>query len=545
MRLLLGFLAAGVLAVMLPVFGVASATNVYIAQTTAGSADGSSCANAYAVTFFNSSGNWGSSANQIGPGTVVYLCGTITSPLQINGSGTSGNPIEVLWTAGTRISVPHGRIINLNGSYGYLLFDGGTACGPATSCDTVETANQTGYATGQAGIIEATANGSALANQDISTQAFYGCNLCHDIEVRNLIVRNLYVHSGISDSTSSADTGTFIFQCGAGNNGCASGTISIHDSTVHDTGNAISIEKVSSTNVNVYNIDFYHNNWAMENSGSGTRTLNFHDNHIHDTSNWDTTADAFHHNGLHNYMTTASDSVAINFYNNLSDGNWGSCCTTDTSLFVELSLPDNINVFNNVCIQYNGNVAPCWGYYATTGVFANNTAIGATVTGNVKAIEVGGTNITFENNTVENYGQFIVVDGGTTFTVFDYDIWGPDNYDGNDPWAYGPTGAGSFPAWQSACSCDSHGGQIASLGVNSSGIPQSGSALIGKGAQLTSIVGQLTGIVGMIALDSGTSAGDTNTPVARPASGAWDVGAFQYSASTIVNPPTSIIAAAQ
>ena len=154
----------------------ASATTIYIAQTAAGSANGSSCANAYAVTFFNTSSNWGSGASQIGPGTVVNLCGTLTTGLQINGSGASGNVISVVWTTGSRISVPYGQIINLNGSYGYLLFDGGIACGPGSSCDTIEAANPAGYASGQAGIIEATANGSALASKSTNTQAFYGCN---------------------------------------------------------------------------------------------------------------------------------------------------------------------------------------------------------------------------------------------------------------------------------------------------------------------------------------------------------------------------------
>ena len=199
----------------------ANMTDVYIAQTAAGSNNGSSCSNAYPASFFNNAGNWGSGSNQIGPGTTVHVCGTITSSLTIHGSGTSGNVIEIAWTSGARISVPYGQIININGSYGYLLFDGGTPCGPSTACDAVEAANLSGYASGQTGIIEATANGSLLANQNTSTQAFYGCNSCHDIEIRNLIIRNLYVHSSMADMTNNADSGAFTFQCAEGNSGCA------------------------------------------------------------------------------------------------------------------------------------------------------------------------------------------------------------------------------------------------------------------------------------------------------------------------------------
>ena len=152
------------------------------------------------------------------------LCGTFTTPLTINGSGRSGNVIEILWDTGTRISVPDNQIINLNGNNGYLLFDGGIACGQGTPCDSIEAANNNTYVPGQTGIIEATANGSQLPNQNVTTQAFYNCSGCHDIEIRNLIVRNLYVHSLFSDQTSSADTGNFTFQCSGGLSGCAAGS---------------------------------------------------------------------------------------------------------------------------------------------------------------------------------------------------------------------------------------------------------------------------------------------------------------------------------
>jgi hypothetical protein len=281
------------------------------------------------------------------------------------------------------------------------------------------------------------------------------------------------------------------------------------------------VEKTSSTTFNVYNIDFYHNNWAMENSGSGTRTINFYNNSCHETTNWDTSSDMFHHNCLHNYMITPSDSVALNFYNNMAYGNWGSCCTTDLLMYTELDSPDNFNVFNNVAIQYPGNFAPAIGYYATTGVFANNTMIGvATTSGNVKAIEVGGTNITFENNAVEGYGQYIVVDSGTTFIAFDHNQWGQIGKSGNAPWQYGAAGSNSFSALKTSCSCDAHGGNPAHLRVNARGVPQPRSALIGAGANLTRL--------GITPLDSDTSAGGTRTPLARPGSGAWDVGAYSY-----------------
>src|ERR1017187_2879848 len=91
------FLTAIVLTTLTPVRGTASAASVYVAQTAAGSANGSSCANAYALTFFNTSVNWGSGTSQIGAGTTVHLCGTISSPLSAQGSGISGSPVTIVF----------------------------------------------------------------------------------------------------------------------------------------------------------------------------------------------------------------------------------------------------------------------------------------------------------------------------------------------------------------------------------------------------------------------------------------------------------------
>src|SRR3989344_4376791 len=83
----------------------AASSNIYIAQSAAGSDDGSSCANARAASFFNSSGNWGTGTTQIGSGTVVHLCGTITTDFTSQGSGASGNPVVVDGTGATMSGV--------------------------------------------------------------------------------------------------------------------------------------------------------------------------------------------------------------------------------------------------------------------------------------------------------------------------------------------------------------------------------------------------------------------------------------------------------
>lgn len=502
-------------------------TTTYISQSGGLFSGGSACngQTAVSVATFN--------ASTPSAGNIYYLCGTITSPLTIGGSGSAGNVIQFLWDAGARISVAFGNSINV-GSQGYLLFDGGIPCGPNTACYANESASPTGYPASITGIIEATANGSGLANQNVATQAFNGCSACHDIEIRNLIIRNLYQHTSTSDATANADGGNWVFQCGSGQSACT-GTFLIHDNDIHDTGNALSMQHFSSATIKVYNNEFWRNNWAYENSGNGTRTTFFYNNHCHDATNWDTTGDTYHHNCIHSYMNTSSDSTDFYIYNNQSDGDWGTCCTTSNFLFIETAPPANLYVFNNLVIQKCSNSE--YGVSTRTqsagagfSLFANNTLLGcASTASNVEAIDLYGTGLVYENNAIENYGQYVVTGSTASFTTLDYNSYGGIGLSGNSPWQFGATGDNTFAAWQTSSSGDTHGQKLTSLNVNSSsGVPNSGSGLIGAGTNLTSLCsGNLTPLCS-----------DKNG-IARPSSGAWTVGAVS-AASSFVTTVSSI-----
>jgi hypothetical protein len=274
----------------------------------------------------------------------------------------------------------------------------------------------------------------------------------------------------------------------------------------------------------------YRNNWEIENSGNGTRTMNIYGNHFHDASNWDTSGDSFHHNGLHNYMNVSSDSLGLSVYNNNSDGLWGGCCTTAQLIFVETAQPANAYFFNNrveqSCSDDNTTYPIYYGSIsAGTGAsIYNNTFQGcATTGGNVAAVFLEGTGIKFENNAIQNYGQYVVLQSGSTFTTLDYNIYGSVGTSGNSPWQCGATGYSTFAAWQSGCSGDSHGQKVSSLNVNSStGVPNAGSPLIGAGINLASL-----NIPGLDSDLAGTL---------RPSSGAWDVGAYKYGAASAAAP---------
>jgi len=79
---------------------------VYIAQTSRGSANGSDCANARSVRWFNNPADWAPRAGRIRPGVTVHLCGGIASPLTVHGRGMPGKPIRILFGRVARLAEP-------------------------------------------------------------------------------------------------------------------------------------------------------------------------------------------------------------------------------------------------------------------------------------------------------------------------------------------------------------------------------------------------------------------------------------------------------
>ena len=100
---------------------ISHAENIYISQS--GTGAGASCSNPRSASWFNTSGNWGSGAGQINGGDTVYLCGTITSDLTMQGSGSSGNVITI---DGTSATLGTSSNINADG-LGYITLKNITA----------------------------------------------------------------------------------------------------------------------------------------------------------------------------------------------------------------------------------------------------------------------------------------------------------------------------------------------------------------------------------------------------------------------------------
>ena len=179
------------LAALLAVFAAACcrASDIYIAQNATGANNGADCGDAYGLTFFNDSSNWGSTSGKVGPGTTIHLCGTFSASagsseyFTFQGSGTSGSPITLIADQGT-ISVTaaywSGKVIDV-GSNSYITVNGAN--------------NLT---------IQAAANGTQLANHQ-------GGGVCvggsggSNIIVENLVCSNLYVRTCTPPTSSCTD----------------------------------------------------------------------------------------------------------------------------------------------------------------------------------------------------------------------------------------------------------------------------------------------------------------------------------------------------
>jgi hypothetical protein len=524
-------LLGGVLAITISVLGspATHASDVYIAQSASGGANGADCANAYAASFFNNSGNWGSGS--IGAGTTVHLCGTITTPLTAQGSGSAGSPITVFFEPGANMTTsvwPSTGAINVDGQ-SWITIDGGTN-----------------------GTIANTANGTSANHAN--TVAIHATP-CSNCEFRNLTIADLYDHTSTSDtSVDQTQVNCIQFQ---GSN------VLIHDNTMHDSGWCLHQNYANDSNVRIYN-----NNISRMDHGIACAGANFvvsseyiYNNHLHDMSNWDTgAADAYHHDGVHCFNGSGGKIQNLYVYNNLFDGNEGNCCVT-AWVFLEggsgsgstpwTDASGTAYIWNNVFIgsldSPNGQLAVNAG---SGHLIYNNTfdMIGTPQSGGKCFNDRGGVGslkLTMVNNIFNGCAQPVSMDSAVTSITWDYNAYGNLSGQGNEVFNWiGHTngGANSLPAWQSQCSCDSHsvGGVVAALAITRGGLPLAG--FVGNnGTNLMSIASG-----SLATLSNGTTAGNSTAPVPRPSSGSWDVGAFQMGASASApQPPTGLKAVAK
>src|ERR1017187_5275198 len=88
------FLLLFLFLIFTPILSV-KASNIYISQSGAGAQTGVDVGNAYALSWANTSGNWGIGAGKINSGNQLHLVGTFSSQLIIQGDGSAGNPVLI------------------------------------------------------------------------------------------------------------------------------------------------------------------------------------------------------------------------------------------------------------------------------------------------------------------------------------------------------------------------------------------------------------------------------------------------------------------
>jgi hypothetical protein len=497
-----GGLAALVLSGLAATGASAQASNVYL--TPDGGGSGVCTNNVHTPSWFNNSANWGSGTSQIGPGTVVHLCGNFTGAangnlLSFQGNGTSGHPVTILFESGAILSAPYfsfSGAINMD-NRSFVTVDGGTG-----------------------GLIQNTDNGSNKGNKQSSTGISAGS--CSNCEIRNLTVANIYVH--VPNETSVDQTNVIAIIMSGPN-------WLVHDNVIHDCGWCVrNFYRDGDTNVKVYNNNIYNADHGYIPAGNGNISASnfyFYNNHVHDYAVWDTgTADSFHHDGVHAFGVAGANLTNLQIYNNTFDGATGGNFTSH--IYVEH--PDNSAAETNPLVYNNildGTKEPAgnFGLLAIGDISGaqayNNTIVGPNNNGAYCVLAVGGS-VTFKNNVISGcWAGFFFYRPTSTVTM------------NNNVYAnQGSCGIGYSSAavcyptiaeWRTFTGQEPNSQYATSAGLDSNFHPQTGSAVIGASANLFSL-----GVAGLEYDKSGA---------ARKSSGAWDTGAYLSGSSTTAVPP--------
>jgi len=469
------------------------AADFYVAQNQVGANDGSNCSNARSVSWFNTASNWANpkQAGKVGPGDTVHLCGTITTALTAQGSGSSGSPITIYFENGAKLSKPSwdGGVLDLNNK-DYITVDGGTN-----------------------GIIENTDNGTAGSyTYQNHTQAI-NASSCTGCEIKNLTIRNLYVRTSTTDNTRAWNLLRCVWVSGS--------NVSVHDITCDHAGAAVIVSYGDGDdNIRVYNNTFYNNahNFVLSSGGDKhAGKIYFYNNHVYDYRTWDGAGCPYHNSAIHAYGITVSESHPdvdeFWIYNNkfeqpgvCSSGHvfleGGTDKWTDSNAVVYF--------FNNVV--FGGQVLLSEGQNY---VIVNNTFIGSDT-----SLAIGNNNPTIKNNYFSGASITLLEVAAATIptpSTIDYNSYA--NYSGYNAWCWPSKGCtSSWTTYLSNCViCDTHSyTDLAGYGgVNqTTGRPGIGSTAIDKGVNLSSL--------GIAALNS-----DKNG-ISRPQGSAWDIGAYEY-----------------
>jgi hypothetical protein len=504
----------------------------HVTQSGAGSANGTSEASAWSLSSYNNASNWSATpatSGKISPGDTVMMYGTFTATIGAPGSGASGNLITILFAPGAKVSVATATspLIDVF-QRDYLVFDGGA---------TGMIGGTGGDPTGVNAIIECTDNGTLLGNQnETSGFSFRGCR---HITVKGFYVRNIFIKTpgSYSSDTAARRTGGISFE---DPNGRGMNDLEVYNCLIHDVSTGVSADYgPSASNYHFHHYTAYNVNWGGRVGDRNTSSVisNVVIDHCrwYNFTDWDQETDlGLHHNGFFIWAVnggTFNDArlhnniVGPGFTNRIGPGGGYNACTA--GIFCAGPLGP-IYVYNNLFIN-TGTHGPSnglinFGSGATgTEYFAfNNTFIGGNGSSAIRFGDFGGTLLmTIKNNLLAGADKAwccLYKDNVTVSSENNLIFNTPTN-----AFEWSVEGAGgqiSLASWQSSTSQD---GDILTSDPLLTETYRLGasSPAIGEGENLSAFF---------------TTDADGNT---RPASGAWDIGAYQYGEAPPPTPPAA------
>lgn len=467
-----------------------AAADFYVAQNATGSGSGANSANCLSLASVNST--WPAHA-----GDTVHLIGVLTNALTKTGAGNPTNPITLLFEPNAKFSAPTwtGNIIS---GANYVTIDGGTN-----------------------GIIEATANGTGLTFSNDNYSAI-NVSECSGVTVKHLTIRNLYVHQSGPDEAGGGVKGVL----NTWNGGNNFSNMVVANCVFSDMSVGVQIGAAPySANVIITNCTAYHCNWggnAMDGGPGRMLTgLTVVHCHFYNWTNWDDVAVNNHHNGFYAWAESGGYLSNVTYTANYIGPGYGGTNYVpsggnSSGLFISGNVY-NVLVNNNIFDASDGS-SPAdgqlflWlhsGTIATTENVFNNTFIGGLALNIYGGFASNLTTCVCENNAFFNAQHTILVywNSAVTFISDTNNFYGSTS---STPFSSAPASSSWFTdyaGWQ-AKGYDTHSTMGNPL-LTGSYVPQAGSALIGAGANLSSIF-------------TTDYAGNP-----RPATGAWTIGAYQ------------------
>jgi hypothetical protein len=505
------------------------ANNTFYAQKAAGSANGSSCANALAI----------GSGFKASAGNTATLCGTISSTFTVSGAGNSGNPAIVAFDCASSANISMPAIPAAGGltvTGNYVTIDG-QSCGFSDGSHATSgiSANQ----------IQSTNNGQSGFANSVGSQAIVATNIV-GLTVQNLTCGPLYLHNTTATTSFGAPYPVCVNFTGSSSSATTINNVAATDCAwcFWGQGNSVTLSNSSCANfdhcLGMGNVNSTPTVWGP---------VYIYGNSMSHATTWDTgSVGQYHHDGVHlwAYCSDGGSYCAgtywnnVYIYNNHFYGNWGAINTT-AQIFFEENI-HNAWVFNNWfdCSQAGDECDSAAAYLQGTNVTSvNNTFVGSGNSQPTALHFLGGPNIVDQNNVISTAQVTINIASSdesganaTSISALSNNIYMNGM---STPWVWEANFLGSLSSWQSQSG--EKGAVYSSTSTVSmpTGTLETGSPAIGAGANLYSMCnGQPNPGLGALCSDA------SGNP--RPTTGAWDAGAFSFNTTAQPNPPTGLAA---